>query len=99
MVPLVSVIRMPLALLLDAEKKAPDHPNLAYNIGLLQVDLKRYDAALTYAHRAYQAGFPLPGLRDKLKRAGVWREPAAVAAPSKSADVTPPADVVPVVKP
>lgn len=91
-----------LALLLEAEKKAPDNPNLAYNIGLLQADLKRYDSALTYAHRAYLGGFPLPGLRDKLKRAGAWREPvpaaaqpaAGAAAEAKPAVQLPPASVL-----
>lgn len=70
--------------LLDAEKMAPDDANLAYNIGLLMVDMKRYEEALGYAHRAYLGGFPFPGLRDKLKRAGVWREPVP-AAPQQQA--------------
>ena len=35
----------------------------------------QYDKALASAHRAYGAGFPLPGLKNKLKRAGKWREP------------------------
>jgi hypothetical protein len=31
-------------------------------------------------------GFPLPGLRDKLKRAGKWRDaPAAASTPAGSA--------------
>jgi hypothetical protein len=64
-----------LDVLLEAEKLAPGEPNLAYNIGLLQLELKRYDKALEYAHIAYQAGFPLPGLREKLKRAERWSEP------------------------
>lgn len=51
--------------------------NVRYNLGLAYVELKRYDEALDSAHRAYALGFPLPGLRDKLKRAGKWREPVA----------------------
>lgn len=82
-----------LNLLLAAEKQAPGNANLAYNIGLLQVDLKRYDAALEHAHSAYLGGFPLPGLRDKLKRAGAWRDPAPLA-DAKPAVATPPADSV-----
>ncbi len=54
-----------------------DSPNINYNIGLIYFDLHEYDKALSFAHRAYGSGFPLPGLRDKLKRAGKWREPAA----------------------
>jgi hypothetical protein len=53
-----------------------DSPNINYNIGLIYFDLHEYDKALSFAHRAYESGFPLPGLRDKLKRAGKWREPA-----------------------
>lgn len=54
-----------------------DSPNANYNIGLIYFDLKEYDKALSFAHRAYGSGFPLPGLRDKLKKAGKWREPVA----------------------
>lgn len=49
--------------------------NLHYNLGLAYVQLKRYDDALASAHRAYALGFPLPGLRNQLQRAGRWREP------------------------
>ncbi len=88
-----------LQVLLEAEKLIPGDANLAYNLGLVYFDLKQYGPSLDAAHRAYQAGFPLPGLRDKLKRAGVWREPAPVAVESKPADVTPSADVAPAAKP
>jgi hypothetical protein len=90
-----------LTLLLEAEKKAPNDSNLAYNLGLLQVELKSYDSALTYAHRAYLGGFPLPGLREKLKRAGVWREPATTAADAKPASggAPPAAEVKPAMQP
>lgn len=54
-----------------------DSPNANYNIGLIYFDLKDYDKALSFAHRAYGSGFPLPGLRDKLKKAGKWQEPVA----------------------
>lgn len=52
-----------------------------YNMGLVYFDLKQYDEALEYAHRAYALGFPLPGLRNMLVKAGRWRdaEPAAKA--------------------
>jgi predicted Zn-dependent protease len=71
-------------LLHAAEKLRPDDPNVFYNLGLAYLDLKDYDAALANAHRAYAMGFPLPGLRDRLKRAGKWREPAVA---DKAAEV------------
>ncbi len=48
--------------------------NLHYNIGLVYFDLKQFGKALEHAHVAYNLGFPLPGLRDKLKRAGKWQD-------------------------
>ena len=51
--------------------------NLYYNLGLAYVKLGKFDAALESAHIAYGLGFPLPGLRNQLVRAGKWREPAA----------------------
>lgn len=50
--------------------------NIHYNLGLAYFDVGRYEQALQSAHLAYAAGFPLPGLREKLKRAGKWREAA-----------------------
>ncbi|PKO90621.1 MAG: hypothetical protein CVU16_10060 [Betaproteobacteria bacterium HGW-Betaproteobacteria-10] len=58
-----------------AESHGEGSANLYYNIGLVYLDLKQYDKALSNAHLAYQMGFPLPGLRDRLKRAGKWSEP------------------------
>lgn len=72
--------------------------NVYYNLGLAYVELKQYDKALKNAHLAYGAGFPLPGLRDKLQRAGKWQEPAAVrqeeggSAAADAPPVAPPAD-------
>jgi tetratricopeptide (TPR) repeat protein len=48
--------------------------NLDYNIGLVFLDLKEFDKALAHAHKAYQAGFPLPGLRNRLVRLGKWKD-------------------------
>lgn len=59
----------------DAIQLDEDNANLYYNIGLVYLDLNQFDKALHYAHRAYQMGFQLPGLRDRLKRAGKWSEP------------------------
>jgi tetratricopeptide (TPR) repeat protein len=61
----------------EAVELGEDSANLQYNIGFVYFNLGKFDEALNYAHRAYQAGFPLPGLRDKLKKAGKWKEPSA----------------------
>ena len=63
----------------EAKALASDNANITYNLGLAYFDLKQYDKALASAHSAYALGFPLPGLRDKLKRAGKWSEPMPVA--------------------
>jgi hypothetical protein len=47
-------------------------PNIDYNLGLAYVDLRQYDMAKEHAKRAYDHDFPLPGLRDKLTKAGQW---------------------------
>lgn len=59
-----------------ARESDQDNANVNYNLGLAYFDMREYDKALDSAHRAYAAGFPLPGLRDKLKRAGKWAEPS-----------------------
>lgn len=63
-----------LAQLNSAVELGEDSANLQYNIGLVYFDLKQFDKSLEHAHIAYRAGFPLPGLRDKLKRVGKWKE-------------------------
>lgn len=62
----------------EANALAGNNANINYNLGLAYFDLKQYDKALASAHAAQAQGFPLPGLRDKLKRAGKWSEPVAV---------------------
>lgn len=57
-----------------AFKLMPDDANVNYNLGLVYFDDKKYESALEHAKRAYAAGFPLPGLRQKLIQAGQWRE-------------------------
>lgn len=51
-----------------------DDPQVAYNLGLAWVSLGDNEKALQMAKRAYDAGLQFPGLRDKLKAAGAWRE-------------------------
>jgi len=46
------------------------HVETHYNLGLALVALRRYEDAVPHAEQAYAGGYPLPGLRDQLKRAG-----------------------------
>ncbi len=55
----------------------PDSAEINYNAGLFYVDTKEYDLAMACALRAYELGHPLPGLRNKLMRLGVWQAQAA----------------------
>lgn len=45
-----------------------------YFLGLVLVQLKVWDQAREHAVEAYELGYPLPGLRNKLKAAGHWHE-------------------------
>jgi len=62
----------------EARSLSRENANIHYNLGLLYFDLKDYDNALVNAQKAYQLGFELPGLKNKLVGAGRWREPAPV---------------------
>ncbi len=55
----------------------PDSADAHYNLGLLYVQKADYEQALEHAHAAYARGYPLPGLRTKLEKAGHWSEPSA----------------------
>ena len=55
-----------------AEKLNPDSSNVHYNLGLLLVDMKRYDQAREHAKKAYALGHQLPGLRKRLQTLGRW---------------------------
>ena len=54
----------------------PENPTINYNLGLLYLKQKNYEQAKTYAKKAYELGFPLPGLRNQLKQAGKWDDSA-----------------------
>jgi tetratricopeptide (TPR) repeat protein len=64
---------------------AGDDPFAHYNIGLIYLDLKRYDRALREAHRAQELGFPKMDLSNALKAAGRWTEPTPRAPESAAA--------------
>ena len=55
-------------------KVAGDNAFTFYNMGQIYFDLKDYDKALENAHKAYGLGLTLSGLRERLTRAGHWRD-------------------------
>lgn len=55
-----------------SEKIQPNSADLQYNLGLLHFDRREYVLAKEYAKKAYQLGYPLPGLRKKLTSVGQW---------------------------
>ena len=55
-----------------SEKIQPKSADLNYNMGLLYFDMKQYALSKEYARKAYQLGYPLPGLRKKLTGVGQW---------------------------
>ncbi len=60
----------------EAERLMPNSAEVQYNIGLVLAKNKDYDQAYTHAVKAYQMGYPLPGLRNILRRAGKWPDSA-----------------------
>ena len=52
---------------------SPASANAHYNLGLAYFDAKEFDLANREAQVSYALGIPLPGLRDKLTRAGKWK--------------------------
>lgn len=54
---------------LKAESIGGGDAEVYYNLGLLMVDMGNLKRAQQYADKAYAMGYPLPGLRNKLRRA------------------------------
>jgi len=59
---------------MEALKVEPNNTQVKYNLGLLLVELKEYSKANQYAQELYSRGYPLPGLKNKLKDANSWNE-------------------------
>ncbi|MBL4589449.1 MAG: hypothetical protein JKY11_05150 [Alphaproteobacteria bacterium] len=55
-----------------AVELSPNHPVIRYNFGLLLFGQKKYSQAQQQAIIAYDANFPLNGLKNKLKRVKFW---------------------------
>jgi len=58
----------------DGIEQLGGNANLSYNLGLVYFELGEHDKALEQAQQAYALGFPLPGLRKKLKGVGKWQD-------------------------
>ena len=56
----------------EALELKPDSSEIYYNMGLLYVDTKDFANAKIAAEKAYGLGYPLPGLKNQLVRAGYW---------------------------
>jgi tetratricopeptide (TPR) repeat protein len=69
--------------LLGAIKLDPNSPEIAYNLGLLYERKGDFDQATKYAVMAYHKGYPLPGLKRKLIKKGVWTDEPDVDAPQQ----------------
>lgn len=51
-------------------ERDPNNANIHYNLGLLYLDAGQPEQALVHAREAYERGFPLLGLRQRLQAAG-----------------------------
>lgn len=58
---------------LELGSKLNASPQTSYNLGLAWTRLGGFQEALPLARRAYDGGIKVPGLRDRLKQAGVWK--------------------------
>jgi len=56
-----------------ADKLAPDDPDVHYNLGLAYYNMRDYEHARQHAKKAYEMGYPLPGLKNMLERVNQWQ--------------------------
>lgn len=59
-----------------------------YNIGLVYLKKGDFENAKMHAHKAYSLGYPLPGLKNQLIKAGKWTEPSPGKDEDKTASTT-----------
>jgi len=62
----------------EAIQLMPNSSSAHYSIGLLYIQRKDFASARKHAWKAYELGYPLPGLRNALQRRGEWRPAPAV---------------------
>ena len=75
----------------SAEQLGAEGAEFFYNRGLLALDEGKLDVAQQYSDKAYEMGYPLKGLRDKLARAKsapppAVKKPKTPAASTKAAE-------------
>lgn len=58
---------------LAAVELSPKYAEAHYNLGLLYVKNGQLELAHESAQKAYELGFPLQGLKRKLRDAGIWK--------------------------
>lgn len=56
---------------MEALELKPDYAEAHYNVALLYLSRDQLDQATMHATKAYQLGFPLPGLQRKLAKRGI----------------------------
>lgn len=56
-----------------AENDLQNYAEFHYNIGLLYFEKQDWQKSADHAAKAYKLGYPLPGLKNKLIKAGKWR--------------------------
>jgi hypothetical protein len=59
---------------IESSDRLKNDPSIVYNLGLGFFDVGRFEEALSYAKRAEELGFPLQGLKNKLRQANKWRD-------------------------
>lgn len=57
-----------------AEAAEGGAPSISVYMAFAYIEMKDYERALEAAKRAYQLGYSLPGLRNRLERLGKWRD-------------------------
>jgi len=62
------------AMLEEASRIGPESAELHYNLGLGYLKLGDTASASRHAEKAYAMEYPLPGLRNKLIAAGIWKD-------------------------
>lgn len=60
--------------LIAAEKMEIASPEVYYNLGMAWADLGEFDRALPLARRAYAGGVQFTALKDRIEKAGAWRD-------------------------
>jgi tetratricopeptide (TPR) repeat protein len=56
----------------EAVSLDPENAMINYNIGLAYLKKSDFEHANEHAHKAYDQGYPLPGLKNQLIKAGKW---------------------------